>query len=230
MSQVAQDPADHLRHASRLLWPNLPVLLCGSLLVAGTWSLVRALPPQLGWVAVLGIGLVNLPAFAALLHGSEVLLADEHFGVADLFRQLARGFGPAVRVTVLPTLAVLLTLAAVDLWQLTGQTWMLASVGLGMATSLVALYTGVVALPYVVRTRSPLVQGWLVSCFIATRNPVPVIGVLAAVALGVWAAAYLSFALIVLIPGPLALVWAAAVATATERSQAHLAVRSSRLT
>lgn len=228
MSAVEQGSTDHLGHVSRLLWPNLPVLLLGSLLVAIGWSLVRALSPHLGGASVVGIGLVVVPAFAALLHGCEVLHTDEHFGIADLFRTGGRTFVRAVKVTALPTVALLLTLSAVHLWQLSGQAWMLLSVGFGAVVSALALYTGVVALPYVIRTGATVRAGWLVSFYIATRNPVPVLAVLSAVALTVWAAAYLSFALIVLLPVPLALLWAVAVAVATERSQAKLAARTGR--
>ena len=140
----------------------------------------------------------------------------------------ARTVAPALKVTALPTVALLLTLSGVQLWQLSGQAWMLVSVGLGAAVSTLALCTGVVALPYVLRTGATLRSGWLVSFYIATRNPVPVLAVLSALALSVWAAAYLSFALIVLLPAPLALVWAAAVTGATERSSTGLAARTGR--
>jgi hypothetical protein len=215
-------------HAAQILWSNLPVLVIGSALVAIGWSVVRALSPHLGWASIVGIALLVVPAFAVLLRGCEVLLTDEHFGVADLVRTGVRTLLPSLKVTAVPTLALLLTVSGYQLWLVSGQAWMLISVGLGAVVSLVALYTGVVALPYVVRTGAPLRTGWLVSFYIATRNPVPVLAVLSAVALGAWAAAYLSFAVIVLIPAPLALVWAAAVAGATERSLVTLASREGR--
>lgn len=226
MSEVAHESGNQLRHAAGALWPNLPVLLCGSLVVAAAWAVVRAPYVHLGSVSALGLGLLVVPAFAALLRGSEVLLREEHFGVESLVRCLPRVWAPAVKVAALPTAAVMLTWAARDLWRLSGQTWMLASVTLGAVVSLLALYTGVVALPYVVRTRCRLVEGWLVSFYIATRNPVPVLAVLSAVTLGVGAAAYLSFAMVLLLPGPLALIWAAAVSTAIEHSSTHLAKRA----
>lgn len=228
MSVVAEQPADRLRRAFRLVWPNLPVLLCGSALVAVGWAVVRVLSPHLGWATVLGIGLLVVPAFAALLRGCEVLLTDEHFGLLSLVAALRRNGRPVARAIVPPVLAVLLTLAGLQLWRLSGQTWMLASVGLGTAVSALTLYTAVIALPYLVRTGAALRDGWLVSFYIATRNPVPVLAVLSAVGLGVWAAAYLSFALVVLLPTPVALVWAAAAANATDRSLIRMAARAAR--
>jgi len=189
---------------------------------------VRALSPHLGWASVVVIALLVVPAFAVLLRGCAVLLADEHFGVADLFRTGTRCLWPALKVVALPTFALVLTLSAIQLWQLSGQAWMLLSVGACAGATLLALYTGVVALPYALRTRTSLRSVWLVSFYIATRNPVPVLAVLSAVALAVWAAAYLSFALIVLLPAPLALVWAVAVTGATERSTTAIAARTAR--
>lgn len=228
MSEVAQGSTDQLRRAGSQLWPNLPVLLVGSVVAAAAWALVRSLPPQLGWLAVLGAGLLVLPALAGLLRAWETLLADEHFGLADLGLTLTRCFLPTVGVTALPTLAVLLTVLALELWQHSGHTWMLASVGVGVSVSAVTMYAGVIAVPYVLRTGAGLVEGWLVALYVASRNPMPVLAVLSAVALAVWGAAYLSFALVLLLPGPLTMVWAAAVAVATQHSQAQIAGRIGR--
>lgn len=222
MSEPAAGSGDQLRHASRLLWPNLPMLLVGSVVVAVGWSVVRALPSQLGWLAVLGLGLGVLPAFAALLRGCEVLLTDEHFGVRELGVSLVRDYRPAVMVTVVPMATVLLTVMATELWRVSRQSWMLMSVGLGVSLSVVTIFAGVIALPYIVRTRSGIVDGWRVSLYVASRNPVPVLAVLSALALAAWAAAHLSFALLLLLPAPLALVWATATAVATASSRKRL--------
>lgn len=219
--------ADRVREASRLVWPNLPVLLLGSVPVAAGWAVARALPPSLGWLALLGIGLGVVPAFAALLRGCEVLLGGDHFGIADLVRALGRAYRPAVRVSLLPTAALLLALLAAELWRVTGQGWMLASLGAAAAVGLVGLVAGVVTLPYVLRTRCGWREGWLVGLYLTTRAPVPVLAVLAAAGLVVWGAAHLSFALLLLLPAPLALVWAAAVAVVTDEGRSRLVLRRS---
>lgn len=228
MSTDVPEPGDRLRHAARVAWPNLPVLLIGSLLVAAGWSVIRVLSPQLGWATVVGIVLLVVPPFAALLRGCEVLLTDEHFGGLSLLQVLRRVALPAARATLPPLVAVLITVAALELWRWSAQTWMLASAAFGAAVSALILGTTVIALPYLVRTGTGLREGWLVAAYIATRNPVPVLGVMSAVGLGVWGAAHLSFALVVLLPAPLALVWAAAAGTATDRSQARLASAAGR--
>lgn len=221
MSTVPVLSRDPLRRAGRLVWPNLPVLLVGSVPAAFAWTLVRLLPPDLSWLAVLGVGLVVLPLLAPLLHGSAVLLDDEHFGLRGLGPALVHGYLPATRVTAPPTLAVLLTLLAEQLWRTSHQNWMLVSVGVGAGVSLVAACAGVVALPYILRPGAPTGEAWLVAGYVASHNPVPVLAVLSALGLGVGAAAHLSFALVLLLPAPLALVWAAA-AGSLAASQARL--------
>jgi hypothetical protein len=213
---------DLVRRAARQFWPNLPVLLAGSVLVALGWVAVRALSGWTPWLTVLGAGLLVVPLFAALLRGCEVLLTDEHFGFTSLLRSLPRSALRAVRVSVVPTLATSLTFVAVLAWQLSGSPVMLASVAVGTVISAVAGYVGIIALPYAVRTGAGWREVWPASLYVASRNPVLVLGIAAAAALTVWAAAYLSFALVLLLPAPLALLWAAAGTSATERSRRRL--------
>jgi hypothetical protein len=212
--------------ALRTVWPNLPVLLVGSLPVAAAWSALRTLPPAWGWLSLVGIALVVLPALAALVHGCDLLLAGEEFGLADVIPTLLRTYPSAVRTTAVPTAAALLTSFALGVWRQSHQTWVLASVGTGLAATLATGLVAVVALPYSLRVVEPWKQTWLVSSYVATRNLVPVLGVVSALVLGVWAAAHLSFALVLLLPAPVALVWAAALVGATRRSQARLAALS----
>ena len=219
---------DALRRSLRLLWPNLPVLLTGSVLVAAGWVLVRALSNYAGSISILGVGLLVVPLFAALLNAAESLLDDDHVGIPQFVRSLGRSFGRAAKLTALPTGAVLLTLQTMLAWQVSGQAWMLASLGLSATATVVALYAGVIALPYAVRTGATLREVWLVGIYVATRNPVLVLGVVSAVVLTARAAAYLSFALLLLLPGPLALVWSAAATMAEERSRARLPVDAHR--
>ena len=217
-----------VRRAASLLWPNLPMFLLGSAMVAAAWAVVRVLSQRSGWVSITGTGLVVVPLFAALLHASQVLLTDDHFGVRRLVGDLGRTVRRALRVQVPVTLVVLLELTAYHTWQLGGRTWMLVSVAFGAVLMIIALFAGLVALPYAVRTGAPAREVWLVSIYVATRSPVVVLGVLSAVALSVWAAAYLSFALVLLLPGPLALVWTAATTYAESRSRVRLAVSADR--
>ncbi|MET1005961.1 MAG: hypothetical protein ABWX96_10445, partial [Propionibacteriaceae bacterium] len=210
---------DHPREALRLLWPNLPLLLLGSVLVSVAWLLVRAVAPGLSLLAVILHGVLTVPTFAALLWSCQVLLTGEHVRVATLFATLVRRYPTTVRASLPLTAVVLLTFSAFDVWHVSGQAWMLVSVGLGLSASVLALYSWILALPYAVRTPSqPVKRWWLVGFFTATRNPVPVLGVLSLLGLSVWVVQSASFAFTFLVPALLALVWAAAFAAAADRT------------
>lgn len=205
--------------ALKEVWPNLPVLLTGSVLVALAWTLARVIGVSSAWAYLLFVGLVVLPVFAALLRGCEVLLVGDHFGIGSLLRSLPRSFARSLRITVPVLVVVLLGDAGTYAWRTSGNGWLLPSAVLCGVVGLAAIYVGLVALPYYTAGRASWAQSWLVSLYIATRNPVPVLATLSAVVLGVLAAAHLSFALVLLLPAPIALVWASAMQTATGHSQ-----------
>ncbi|MVA74542.1 hypothetical protein GC722_00600 [Auraticoccus sp. F435] len=221
MSPVVE--GDVVRRGAALVWPELPLLVLGSVPVALGWAAVRQLSDWSPWLALAGVGLVVLPLLAALVHACSVLLDGDHVGVRRLFATLPGTALRAAGVTVVPTTTGLLTLVAVHAWQLSGQPWLLASVAVGCVATLAAGYVAVVAVPYALRTGAGVREVALVSLFVATRNAVPVLSVLATATLAVLVAAHLSLALLVLLPAPVALVWAAAASAATARSRARLA-------
>ncbi len=224
--------ADLVRKAAGLWWPNLPALLLGSVLVAGAWAVVRYLAMIGGSqsthgsaISVLGIGLVVLPLIGALIDTCTVLLGDEHAGVRRLVRRFPITTWRAWRVSLPVTAVALLTTAADVAWQQAGQVWMLASWAVCSAALAGAVLVGVIALPYSLRPGVGWRDVWLVSAYLASRNPLAVLGIVAACTLAVWAAAYLSFAMLLLLPAPLALAWSAGASQASRRGRARLALR-----
>jgi hypothetical protein len=217
---------DLVAKAARLWWPNLPALLIGSVLVAAAWSLVRGLSEAGGWVPVVGIGLVVLPLLAGLLDTCLTLLDDEHAGIRRLARRLPVTVWRTWRVTAPMILVALLAVAAGSAWHSAGQLWILGSWAVCSAVLAGLACVGLVALPYSVRSGAEVRDVWLVSAYLATRNPLPVLGIAAACGLTVWVSAYLSFALLLLVPAPLALVWAAGAAEVSRRGRERLASRA----
>lgn len=216
-------PGDLVRRAVRAWWPNLPQLLLASLPVAVGWAAIRAAATGWAWLSLLGAGLVVVPLFAGLLHCCSQLLADEHIGVRRLARRLPRLVRRAWRVTVPVTGVALLAGASAVAWQRAGQPWMLISLGICTAVLAGLVFVGVMALPYALRCDAGVHEIWMVGAFLATRHPVLVLGVLSACTVAVWGAAHLSFGLLVLVPAPLALIWAAAACEAILRGRARLA-------
>jgi hypothetical protein len=226
---TGESRGDRLPHAVRTWWINLPLLLLASIPVSAGWVAFRSVPPAWGWVALMGTGLLVAPLFAGLLSAGARLLDDEHVGVLQLTRELPGIVARSWRVTAPVTLIALLTAAAAAAWQQGGRPWMVASLGMCAAALAAAAFVGVLALPYALRCDATWKETWLVGAYLATRQPVLALGVLSACALTVWAAAHLSFALLVLLPAPLALVWAGAGSQACVRGQAQLSRGGRRL-
>jgi protein-S-isoprenylcysteine O-methyltransferase Ste14 len=220
---------DLVRRAAREWWPNLPMLLVGSIAVAAGWAMLRSVAAGSGWVALLGIGVLVVPVLAGLLDGCLRLLDDQHVGALQLLRGLPAVVVRSWRVTGPVTLVALLTDAAAVAWQRGGQPWMLVSLGICTAVLLGLVLVGVIALPYALSSRAGGRETWLVGAYLATRHPVLAVGVLSACGVAVWAAAHLSFALLILLPAPLALIWAAAASEASLRGRVRLAGRGRQL-
>ena len=216
---------DPLRHAAALLWPNLPVLLAGSVVVVVAVAVVKVVAPLSGILAITGSGLLVLPALAASVRGAQVMLADEVFGLADLFRTLARGYRPTAGLAAPAVVALCLADVAAGQWIAHRQSWMMVSLGLCLAVSGIALVLAVIAVPYRLRTRTRSVDCWRVAAYVTSRHPVPVVAVLSVFLLLGWAVDHVSLALMIIVPGPLALLWAVAAGSATtdSRDRLHLA-------
>jgi hypothetical protein len=173
------------------------------------------------------IGLVVLPLLGALLRCCTVLLTGDHFGIGTLVRTLPSSFARGLRFCAPITAVALLGSAGTYAWQVSGSAWLLPSAALGSILTLTAMYVGIVALPYHVDGNGSWLRSWQVGLFVATRNPVPVLATMAAGVLAVPAAEHLSVALVLVLPTPVALVWASALRTATNRSRQLLAAKAS---
>jgi len=218
---AAAPAVDPVRHAAGLLWPNLPVLLLGSVVVTVACGVVRALAHPSA-LLIVGFALLVVPALAALLRCAQVLVAGDAFGLRDLGRDLVRSYRPAVVIAAPAAVALALADVAAGQWVVHRQGWMMISLGLCLAVGTVAVAAGVVALPYALRTRCRITEAWLIAAYVVTRRPVPVLAVVSAIVLLGWAGQHISLALMIIFPGPLALLWAAAAGSAIDDSRQRL--------
>lgn len=219
---AAARAVDPVRLAASLLWPNLPVLLAGSIVVTVACGVVRALAHPSGLLTVLGFALLVVPALAALLRCAQVLVTGDAFGLPDLGRALVRSYRPAVTVAAPAAVALVLADVAAGQWVVHQQGWMMVSLGLCLAVGTFAVTVGIVALPYALRTRCRSGEAWLISVYVLTRRPVPVLAVVSAIVLLGWAGQHVSLALMIIFPGPLALLWAVTTGSAIDDSRHRL--------
>ncbi|MFD2080571.1 hypothetical protein SAMN05421678_107104 [Actinopolymorpha cephalotaxi] len=218
---------DPLRRAATLLWPNLPVLLAGSVLAVLPLGLARMLAPVLGTVGTTLLGAAFLFAVAPLLRTAMVLLAGDHRGVGGLARELGRDLGTALPMVAPPVAAAVLTAVAVRTWTVHGQDWAVGSAAACAAVTVIATTITIVALPYrLYADRPPATcsarEAWLVGLYAVTRRPVPVLGTLCAVGLFGSVLPSVSLALGFVGLGPLALLWAAAATATLDHGRARL--------
>lgn len=219
---AATRAVDPVRHAAELLWPNLPVLLAGSVVVVVACGVVRTLAHPSGLLSVLGFALLVVPALAALLRCAQVLVAGDAFGLVDLGRAFVRSYRPAVTVAAPAAAALALADVAAGQWVVHQRGWMMVSLGLCLAVATVAVAVGIVALPYALRTGCRSADACLVAAYVVTRRPVPVLAVVSAIVLLGWAGQHVSLALMIIFPGPLALLWAVATRSAIDDSRHRL--------
>ena len=86
-----------MRRAAREWWPNLPMLLVGSIVVAAGWAVLRSVAGS-GWISLVGLGLLLIPLLAVLLDGAAAC-STTRVGVLQLVRGLPGVVGRAWRVT-----------------------------------------------------------------------------------------------------------------------------------
>jgi hypothetical protein len=191
------------------LWPNLPVLLVGGFLVCLGLVLTAVMSRGVNPVSVLLTAVIVAPVFAGLVACGNRIVAGDTVDIGELFRSVAGSWWIGLRVAIVPAFALALTLVAFEVLNQTR----LAIVPLAVsgAVTVVTTLGFTVALP--LRVDQPRRNGfalWLTSLHAVARCPVPAVAVVAFAITAVWATASSTVSLVLLVPGPLALVTAAA--------------------
>ncbi|NGN69777.1 hypothetical protein G5C51_38550, partial [Streptomyces sp. A7024] len=113
-------------------------------------------------------------------------------------------------------------LVALEIWAATGSGWVLPSLGVSGAVTLLAVLGLGAALP--LGAARPDLRGrllWLCALHLVARRPVRFLAGPSLAVLGVWAAVHWTASLLLLVPGPAVLVTAAAVWTSTAAASAE---------
>ena len=177
---------DPVRRAAQLVWPNLPVLLIGSVVAVIPQTLRRLIvasdPVVAGLVAIVG-ALLAVVMLAPLLHAATVLVDGEHAGIVSLVRRLPVDVARAVPIVIMPAGTALLGLAAAAMWSVHHQTWLLVSLGAGLTATTIGTVVLTTALPYRLRHHAGVRESFVVGAYAVIKAPVPVVGVLSAAVL-----------------------------------------------
>jgi hypothetical protein len=204
--------ADLLPRAGRLLWTRLPVILAINVAVCASALPGVLVSPQLGPVRLLVSALTVGPVWAAALATSNALVLQRSARAYDPLRGVLRHGRTGAAVALLPAVTASLALVTHLLWQRTGASWLLVPLGLDLTAFVLAGLGAVVAVPLAVEF--PVLRGrrlWAVALTLVAARPWIPLGVVALAGLGLLAGLSLSASLLLLVPGPVALLTSAGV-------------------
>ncbi|WP_179426500.1 hypothetical protein [Spelaeicoccus albus] len=207
-----------MRRAVRGVWPHLPVLLIGSIAVCAGAAIATLIAPGLTPVSVLVIALLVIPPFAALIAVANGIVVRGDATVRQWGGSLIRSGWRAVTVAVPPVVALALLLTAVEVWRISGQSWVLVPLGVAATVSAIGVLGLTAALPLALER--PGLRGtalWLSALFLVAKRPLSFIAVACLAGMGIWAATAWTASLLLLLPAPVALVASAAVWTSAAR-------------
>lgn len=196
----------------RAAWPSLPALLVGSVALCAAATAPVLVSPGLNAIAILLYAALGAPALAALAALGNALAGDEPATVAGWWSALRQHAGFALRHGLLAAIPAELLLAAVHVWTRGHPPWVLPSLALTGAATVLAT-CGLLAV-LTLGTARPGLRGavlWVTALHVVARRPSRFAAVLCLSGLGVWGALRWSASVLLLVPAPATLVLAAAV-------------------
>ncbi|AJT40581.1 hypothetical protein [Psychromicrobium lacuslunae] len=229
-----EDEAVSIADALRGAWENLPLLLLQSVLAClGFGLVVFALPGLTPLSVLLGMALLA-PVFASMIHTALSIIDGDDPRVRDWLFSFRRGWSRSLGQALCCAVPIALTLVAWQALNSAAQLWLYLPVVVGGSVSVII----VLALPIVFALNAELparaasnsgqaeasrpgVEKWLLACHLLARRPIPFLAVAALAVLGIWLAANLSAALMLLLPVPVALVAALAYRTVLAQLNIH---------
>jgi len=198
------------------LWPNLPVLLVGGILICLGLVFTTIVSRGVNPVSVLLTAVIVAPVFAGLVACGHRIIGGDTVDVRELFQSVRKQWWIGLRVALVPAFALALALVALEVLNQTRLA--LVPLAVSGAVTVVTTLGSTVALPLALD--QPQCTGftlWLTSLHAVARSPVPAIAVLAFGCTAAWATASSTVSFVLLVPGPLALVTVAAAWAALAR-------------
>ena len=193
--------------AGRLLWDALPAFLVTGTVACFVTGLVLFVAPGITPISVLLYAALVGPTYGALVSQARDALEGQTPGAFSFGRHLMRSWRLSLGLFGVAAVSVALTLVAWLVWSSTGSALALAPSAVGASVSVLLLVAAAVGMP--LGLTAPALRGIrlaLAALALTARRPVPALGVIAVMVLGVWAATQFSGTLLFLLPAPLAVV------------------------
>ncbi|MBD8103932.1 hypothetical protein PlfCFBP13513_15650 [Plantibacter flavus] len=199
---LASVPRNPLTRAAAAIWTDLPVQLLLGTAAAAAWSLARysVLFTFIALLIVVPILGLQLAVFTASYDGRAVRLSAT---LALLPRAALSAWllsGPGVA-------AFALTVAAFQIFAVSGQSWMLLSGGAGLAVTVVLTAIGLMAVPPTLAGKQPRRSAWADAFIQFVSRPASGLATVSVFGLAGWASSVLAFPLLILLSLPLVALW-----------------------
>lgn len=222
MSTVRADKTDTVIVTTlRGAWPCLPALLVASTALCAAATVPVFVAPGINPVAVLLYAVLAGPFLAALTAVANSAAFDDVATIRSWARALREHALFGVRQSLVAAAAGELFLAALQVWSRGHPVWMLPSLALTGAATVLTLSGLLAVMPLgVARPGLRGVRLWITALHLVARRPVRFVAVFSLVGLGLWAATTWSASALLLLPAPVALLMAAAVWTTAADSVA----------
>jgi hypothetical protein len=202
----APERRDLLPVAARALWAELPVLALGSGAVALPALAALLLGAGVTPVTPLLLVLLAGPSWAALVACTNAIVLEGEAGPARLWRELRRHWADGMRVLAVPGVACALALADLSVYRARPGAATLTALTVASLVTGCTVLMSVVALPLRVESGLRGRALWLMSGAVVTSRPLLGPGVLGLAYLSVQLGTAVLASLVILVPGPLALV------------------------
>lgn len=208
------DRPGYLLVLRKQLWSALPALLVSGSLVCAAGVVVVILTPGVTPVALLVAAAVVAPVFAGLVNQVNGIIAGRAPTTFSIFRLIASSWRIGLLLALPPAAAGACFLVAIEVWSQTGSVLAMVPAAVSGCCAVLLGIGSAAALPLALEMPALRGRRLLVTALhIAARRPVPMLGVISLVVIGVWAAIQFAFSLLFLLPVPLAAVLVAAVWT-----------------
>jgi hypothetical protein len=198
----------------RSAWRSLPALLVAGAALCAAATVPTLVAPGVNAVAVLLYAVITTPFLAGLAAIGNTAASGEVATVRSWARALRVHTPFAIRQGLVAGTAGELFLAALAVWSRGHPAWMLPSVALTGAATVLSLFGLLAILPLgVARTGLRGTVLWITALHLVARRPGRFTAVFSVTGLGLWAATSWSASALLLLPPPATIVMAAAVWT-----------------
>jgi hypothetical protein len=217
---TANDVAEHPGYLAVLrgrVWSALPALFVSGTLVCFSSGVVVVLAPGITPLALLLAAVLVGPTFASLVSQLNDLIVGRALSTFSVFRAIGSSWRLALALALPPAAAGTCFLIAAEIWSQTGSALALIPAAVSGCCAVLLAIASAAALPLALEL--PSLRGRLLivtALHVVAKRPVPMLGVISLIVIGVWAAIQFALSLLFLLPVPLAAVLVAAVWTAAE--------------